>query len=106
VSISPARRILLATVSEADFLAHVIEQLKFYGWEYHHQPDSRRSTEGWPDITAVRPPRRLEIELKAEDGKLSAKQIYILGLLRRCPGIEVYVWRPSDEREISEVLAR
>jgi hypothetical protein len=29
-----------------------------------------------------------------------------LALLGQCPGVEVYVWRPSDLDEIAEVLRR
>lgn len=73
-------------------------------WAWYHPWLSVRSAPGWPDVALVRPPRLVLVELKRELGKVSEHQEYWLGLLRQCPGVEVYVWRPSDWPEVEEVL--
>jgi len=78
-----------------------------------------RSEPGWPDLTLVRRRDRRLIfaELKAEDGKLSARQREVLELLQCLEGVwlrgggadgiqvSIYVWRPSDMDTIHQVLA-
>jgi hypothetical protein len=44
--------------------------------------------------------------LKRETGELSKSQVPVIELLRQCPGVEVYVWRPSDFDEVARVLRR
>jgi hypothetical protein len=73
-------------------------------WEWYHPWLSVRSTPGWPDVSLVRPPRFVVVELKRETGKVTPSQEHWLGLLRQCPGVEVFVWRPSDWPEVLEVL--
>lgn len=52
----------------------------------------------------VRPPRIVIAELKAESGKVTEHQARWLALLGACPGVETYLWRPSDLERIAEVL--
>ena len=92
------------TVTEAELQSTVQELLTLHKWQWHHAGDSRRSTAGLPDIVAIRPPRVLFAELKREVGKTSKIQDEWLGSLMACPGIETYLWRPSDLTEITEVL--
>ena len=63
-----------------------------------------RNKPGWPDWWLVRAPRVVVAELKADYGAVSDEQRDWLLLLEQCPGIETYIWRPSDWREIEEVL--
>jgi hypothetical protein len=53
----------------------------------------------------VRPPRIVFAELKAEAGKVTEHQARWLALLSACPGVETYLWRPSDLERIAKVLA-
>ena len=99
----PGRHQLLATVSEEQFLQHVIAVAKRGGWWCYHTRDSRHSPSGFPDLVLIRPPWVLYAELKKQDGKVTATQQRVHELLRKC-GAEVYVWRPSDEEDIRAVL--
>jgi hypothetical protein len=102
----PIHTRLLESVSEKDWQAQVIELALLNGWWPYHPFDSRRSEPGYPDLTLIRPPRLVFAELKTERGRLSIPQRHIIDLLRECPGIEVYVWRPSDWDEVARTLAR
>ena len=44
-------------------------------------------------------------ELKKQDGKVSPAQQEWLDALGQCPGVECYLWKPSDRDRIQEVLA-
>jgi hypothetical protein len=51
-----------------------------------------------------RPPRLVFAELKREGGKLTVEQERWLELLRQCPGVETFVWRPADWPTVMETL--
>lgn len=106
---------------EAEFQALVREEAEIQGWLVHCVYDSRRSPEGWPDLTLVRAwvpdhdnsplalagmfrARMIVAELKTERGKVTGKQRLWLEALKRVGNIEVYVWRPSDWRTVMEEL--
>lgn len=89
---------------ELDFQHAVCRLLDIRGWHWHHETDSRRSKRGLPDLIATRDGRLLMIELKSEHGKLRPAQGIWLALLRQVPGIETYLWRPSDWDLIEGVL--
>lgn len=101
-------------ISEKDFLSQIIDLLKLFHWRFEHTFEqriyARRTSKGFPDIVAVRPPRLLFIELKSEKGKLTPEQEAWLENLRECSrgifaeGLEVYLWRPSMFDEILEIL--
>jgi hypothetical protein len=66
---------------------------------------------GFPDLVLVRPPRLILAELKANPetqkaGRPSDEQSEWLRQLGLVPGVEVYVWRPTDWQEIYLTLAR
>lgn len=104
VGVAAARRALQQATSEADLLHTVTGLADTFGWIWHHSNDSRLATAGLPDLVMVRPPRVIFAELKKQDGRLRAEQGVWLEALQRCPGIEVFVWRPSDLAAIEEVL--
>lgn len=74
------------------------------GWRDYCHWISVRSPAGYPDLTLVRPPRVVFAELKSEKGRVSAAQEETLALLGDCPGVETYLWRPSDWDALMEVL--
>lgn len=90
--------------TERAFQAQVIELARLCGWRVHHQWSAVHSPAGWPDLVLCRPPRLVIAELKAEDGVLTPAQETWIALLRACPGVETFVWRPSDWDEISRTL--
>jgi hypothetical protein len=79
---------------EARLQAAVVETAELQGWLVYHDYDSRRSTAGFLDLTLVRAPRLLFVELK-DDGKYATPaQRAWLDQLCEVPGVEVYLWRP------------
>lgn len=90
-------------LSEAQFQAQVVRYAELLGWRCHHQYDSRRSREGWPDLICIRRPRLLALELKSERGRLTSAQREVLEDLRAC-GIPAYVVRPSQWRRLEELF--
>jgi Holliday junction resolvase len=93
-------------MSEKRFQSQVVELLKAAGWRCYHPFDSRRSTPGFPDITAVRGDRLLFLELKSLDGKVTNEQVEWLTALRRVKRVDAVVVRPSrDWRQLERLVA-
>ncbi len=110
-------------ISEADWQAQVIDLAKLFGWMHHHDrpaPDPRQQGQwrtvidgdkGYPDLTLARAGRVILAELKSEKGRVSKEQMawllalgYGATLDPKDGAPEVYVWRPSDRREVEETL--
>ncbi len=94
-----------SAMSERDLDRAVADIARRTHWLRYHTYRSQRSPSGFPDLCLVRPPRVLFIELKSEKGKPTTDQARWLQLLERCPGIEVYLWRPADFERIAKVLS-
>ena len=103
----PSRAIdrLSGVVTEAAWQQTVIEAADLLGWFVYHNPDSRRSTAGFPDLVLIRAPRVMFLELKRENGRLSTVQREVLAELEGCPGVDVHVARPSDWALVVEWLS-
>lgn len=97
-------------MSEADWQGTVVQYARALGWEVYHTHDSRRSEAGYPDLTLVRPPRVVFAELKVEErkgrGRLTSAQGRWLEKLGACPGVEAYLWRPSQHNDVWDILER
>ena len=91
-------------ITEKEFQRQVLDLARILGWRGYHPMLSKWSERGWPDLTLIRPPRLVFAELKRENGKTTEHQDDWLRLLATVPGIEVYLWRPSDLEDIAEVL--
>ena len=91
-------------ITEKQFMAQVVELPRALNWKIYHPYDSRRSSYGYPDLTMVRPPRVIFMELKNEKGRLTIPQEWWQDKLKKCPGVEYYLWRPRSWPEIEEVL--
>ncbi len=94
----------LPAITEREFQRQVLEVAALYGWSSYHPMLSKWSERGWPDLALCRPPRLVFAELKRENGKTSEHQERWLGMLRACPGVEVFLWRPSDLEDIALIL--
>lgn len=84
-----------------------------WGWRHNHtfttkSADNRwitgNSSPGFPDLTLVRGRRLVFAELKGHRGRVEPAQDEWLDLLAEVPGVEVYVWRPRDWRDVVEAL--
>lgn len=93
-----------AALTERDFMRQVLDLAAIYGWSAYHPALSKWSERGWPDLAMVRPPRFILAELKRETGRTSPHQDRWLAMLGACPGVETYLWRPSDLDHIAEIL--
>ena len=93
-------------VNEKEFSQAVVEYAEASHWLVFRTWSSIHSPAGEPDLRMVRPPRVIFAELKREKGKVSEKQQEALELLRQCPGVETYLWRPSCWDEIERILGR
>jgi hypothetical protein len=91
-------------ITEKDWMGQVLELASILGWECYHPWLSIHSPRGWPDLALCRPPRLILAELKSEKGKTTPAQDRWLDLLRACPGVETYLWRPSDLDAVRDVL--
>lgn len=91
-------------LTEKEWLRQVQDLARILGWETYHAWLSIHSPRGFPDLALVRPPRLILAELKRQSGKTTPAQDHWLDLLQRCPGVEVFTWRPADIERVAEVL--
>lgn len=101
-------------VAERGFQQSVIDLAHVYGWTVGFTWSSLHSPFGEPDLRLWRvetgiigvPARLLWVELKTERGQPTAEQYEWLEQGRFIPGVECYLFRPSDfeSGEIQEVL--
>jgi hypothetical protein len=89
-------------MTEAAFQKLVEQLARLMGWLCYHTHDSRRSAAGFPDLVLVRE-RIIFVELKSATGRLSAEQERWIARLQTA-GAVVYLWRPTDWREIEATL--
>ena len=97
--------VLLREISEKQFQAQVRERAELLGWVVFTTWNSRHSPAGEPDLRLVHPVQKriIWVELKTENGKVSAKQNEAIETLQEA-GFEVFIWRPSDQDQIEKVL--
>lgn len=96
----------LATWTEKQWQRHVEQLAAYLHWTVYHTHDSRRSNAGFPDLVLARPPRLIFAELKTEKGRLRPAQSIWKALLEACPGVEYYLWRPTQLDEVKAILKR
>lgn len=93
----------LADVSEKTWQSQVVQLAKTLGFKTFHPFDSRRSAQGWPDLSLVRD-RLVLLELKTEKGKLSDFQREMIRSLVAA-GVETYVLRPRHLDLLALILS-
>lgn len=90
---------------ERDFQSWIVYKVaQPLGWLHFHDYRSDKSTPGWPDLVLVRGGRLIFAELKAKPGLKPShyQKIWMESLQETCA--EVYLWDPTMEGEIVEVL--
>lgn len=93
-------------MTEKEFSQSIYDFAGILGYLVHRIYDSRRSKAGYPDLTIVGYGRVIFVELKSEKGHTTHMQDIWAEELRQCPGVEYYLWRPSDWDEIERELTR
>ncbi len=97
-------------MKESDFQEWLRHLAQVYGWCSYHTHRSQFSPSGFPDTVMVRldpEPRLVFAELKTDDLSISQpsfEQFAWLYALQHIPGVECYLWRPSDRDDIEEIL--
>ena len=101
--------------TEAQFRQQIIELAHWGRWKaycvFEQASYARRSSKGFPDLVLARRnqdgrTRVLIVELKSEKGKMSLEQLEWQVLFTACPGVEYFLWKPSDFEEIEIILQR
>jgi hypothetical protein len=97
-------------ISERDFQDRVVTQAKLSGWLVYHTHDSRHSAAGFPDLVMIRGNILIAAELKVGNNKPTEAQLKWLkafaGVGHPSHTVHAFLWKPSDQAEIDEVLAR
>ncbi|QSZ49394.1 VRR-NUC domain-containing protein [Arthrobacter sp. D5-1] len=84
--------------SEDQLQESVLELAQYFGYELrYHNPDSRRSQAGFPDLVLGSLSRRRVLfrELKTTTGRVRPAQVICLKILKMA-GLDADVWRPED----------
>lgn len=102
-TMTDAELMRLKLVTEEDFQQQVEQTLSLFRWKFYHTRDSRGSEADFPDLIALRPPRKLVAELKKIGKEPTDGQCLWLEYFKAC-GFEVFVWKPSDIDEVLRVL--
>jgi hypothetical protein len=103
----------LAGLTEAQFQAEVMRVAVEHGWRTMHVGRARvgrkwvtpTSTNGWPDLTLLRPPQLVCLELKRVGGTVRPGQREWIEALQQVPGVEAYIVGPEDAHEVWHLLA-
>jgi hypothetical protein len=90
--------------TEKGFLQAIRDLARILAWTEYHTYSSMHSSRGFPDLVLIRPPCIIFAEVKTEKGRVTITQQEWIDMLKRCPGVEVYIWRPEHWSEIVERL--
>ena len=103
-------------MTEAQWQGRVLDLAKLCGWRVAHFRPARTAAGwrtpveadgvGYPDLTMVREGRLIVAELKSEAGRVTPEQRQWLAELSSVPGLEVFLWRPSDWPDVQRLLGR
>jgi len=99
-----------STITEKAFQEWFRKRAIKNSYLFYHTHRSQFSPSGFPDNVLVRlepEPRLIFCELKTDDLKVSQPSIdqwMWLYILQHIPGVECYLFRPSDFDEIDELL--
>ena len=103
---SEYQRIHDRSISEAALQKSLVEVAEMYGWQLHHEVDSRRSKPGLPDLICAHHKHGVVfIELKSERGYLKPEQRVWRDTLVAA-GARYYVFRPRDRFVADAMFAR
>jgi len=92
------------SMKEKEFQSMVEDIAELRGWTFYHTRNSIGSQKGFPDLVMLRGEREVVAELKSQKGKISEEQKDWLEKYKLV-GAEVFLWRPSDIRDIEEILS-
>ncbi len=116
ISTDDFKQLAYGDMTERQFQELIKQMANALNWKYFHDHDSRRNPAGFPDTCLVKegvihngqvvqPGRCVFAELKTTKGRLRPEQERWLDALRTVPGVETYLWRPSDLPKINYLMA-
>lgn len=82
-------------MTENEWQRRITDYCDLLGLLWHHETDSRRSKEGFPDLVIVGASGTLFAELKTDTGRLTAKQREWIDRINTSRA-EAWVWRPCQ----------
>lgn len=94
---------------EAEFAQRIEQTMDLLGLRWHHETDSRKSKEGFPDYCIVGPDGVMFLEVKGDGGKATPEQEAWVADLSAADcgdgwGVTAYVAWPSDwDRVLSDL---
>jgi len=106
-------------ISESAWQKQVIEIAQYAGFRVAHfrgvrvqrkdgsvyyQTPVQAQGVGYPDLCMVKGNRLIYAELKREGGKPTPEQVEWLEALSKVPGVECFLWKPSDYEVVLEVM--
>ena len=92
------------TMTEAEFQRKITDLCDWLGLKWHHETDSRKSKQGFPDLVIVGT-EVIFAELKSKRGKVTDAQAEWISSIQNAKGT-AYVWKPDDWPTIYELLHR
>lgn len=109
------RERMLRAITEKVWTQQVVDMGRTFGWKIHHslvgfgfsgKPITLQGHKGLPDLLMVKPPRVVFMELKRQAVReLTPEQEEWIALLKKCPSVEVYIFRPGDVVQVAGVLS-
>jgi Holliday junction resolvase len=99
-----ARQVLDAAISEADFMAQIVDAATKTGWAVFHVYDSRRSAAGFPDLVLVRGATLIFLECKSAKGRVTPAQQRYIDQLKQVRYVYADIARPEDWTDIEATL--
>lgn len=90
-------------MTERDFQRKVTDLCDYLGLFWYHNPDSRRSNAGFPDLVILGDHHLIFAELKTDRGKVTVEQARWMIRMERA-GEVAFVWRPAQWPTIEAYL--
>ena len=103
---TPSQQILDKSMTEEDFQAQIVKLAETHGWHVWHDHDSRRNSEGLPDLLLLRGQMMLWFECKTERGVTSDGQSAFIRRLNLVKEVHADVVRPRHMDQIIDVLSK
>ncbi len=91
-------------VTEAQLREQIRDLCRLIGWGFYFTWNSFHSPKGMTDLILCKPPRVIFAELKREGQSLKPEQEKWKDDLSQCPGVEYYLWTPSQIEKIADIL--
>lgn len=91
-------------VTERELQQWVLDTARLHGWLAYHPWTALHSAAGFPDTILVRGRHLIAAELKREGEAPTPAQAAWLAALAQVPGVEAFVWQPSDRERILKLL--